>query len=136
MLPWVWPQKSWHVVVWCWLCSIIFMIAVSKSALLELTYTRFLDVDIVGCRKWTWIHYLAEFNFILLGDQMLGEIGCHPEICFYIVLLKYNPDYNKLRQLTKCERSWSRSRLAFIWWFLAATCYVHFETENVDNVPQ
>ena len=24
-------------------------------------------------------------KFILLGDQMLGEIGCHPEICFYLV---------------------------------------------------
>ena len=23
-------------------------------------------------------------KFILLGDQMLGEMGCHPEICFYI----------------------------------------------------
>ena len=22
-------------------------------------------------------------KFILLGYQMLGEIGCHPEICFY-----------------------------------------------------
>ena len=22
-------------------------------------------------------------KFILLGDQMLGEMGCHPEICFY-----------------------------------------------------
>ena len=21
-------------------------------------------------------------KFILLGDQMLGEMGCHPEICF------------------------------------------------------
>ena len=50
----------------------------------ELCRPRFLDVDIVGCRNWTWIHYLAEFNFILLGDQMLGEIGCHPEICFYL----------------------------------------------------
>ena len=26
-------------------------------------------------------------KFILLGDQMLGEMGCHPEICFYLVLL-------------------------------------------------
>ena len=23
-------------------------------------------------------------KFILLGDQMLGEMGCHPEICFYV----------------------------------------------------
>ena len=22
-------------------------------------------------------------KFILLGDQILGEMGCHPEICFY-----------------------------------------------------
>ena len=22
-------------------------------------------------------------KFILLGYQMLGEMGCHPEICFY-----------------------------------------------------
>ena len=22
-------------------------------------------------------------KFILLGNQMLGEMGCHPEICFY-----------------------------------------------------
>ena len=22
-------------------------------------------------------------KFILLGDQMLDEMGCHPEICFY-----------------------------------------------------
>ena len=26
-------------------------------------------------------------KFILLGDQMLGEMGCHPEICFYISLV-------------------------------------------------
>ena len=25
-------------------------------------------------------------KFILLGDQMLGELGCHPEICFYAYL--------------------------------------------------
>ena len=25
-------------------------------------------------------------KFILLGDQMLGEMGCHPEICFYIAM--------------------------------------------------
>ena len=25
-------------------------------------------------------------KFILLGDQMLGEMGCHPEICFYGVV--------------------------------------------------
>ena len=24
-------------------------------------------------------------KFILLGDQMLGEMGCHPEICFYVL---------------------------------------------------
>ena len=24
-------------------------------------------------------------KFILLGYQMLGEMGCHPEICFYSV---------------------------------------------------
>ena len=23
-------------------------------------------------------------KFILLGYQMLGEMGCHPEICFYL----------------------------------------------------
>ena len=23
-------------------------------------------------------------KFILLGYQMLGEMGCHPEICFYV----------------------------------------------------
>ena len=26
-------------------------------------------------------------KFILLGDQMLGEMGCHPEICFYLIVL-------------------------------------------------
>ena len=25
-------------------------------------------------------------KFILLGNQMLGEMGCHPEICFYMIL--------------------------------------------------
>ena len=24
-------------------------------------------------------------KFILLGYQMLGEMGCHPEICFYLL---------------------------------------------------
>ena len=28
-------------------------------------------------------------KFILLGDQMLGEMGCHPEICFYRVFRGY-----------------------------------------------
>ena len=27
-------------------------------------------------------------KFILLGDQMLGEMGCHPEICFYPIQLR------------------------------------------------
>ena len=27
-------------------------------------------------------------KFILLGDQMLGEMGCHPEICFYMPMLQ------------------------------------------------
>ena len=25
-------------------------------------------------------------KFILLGYQMLGEMGCHPEICFYVIV--------------------------------------------------
>ena len=32
-------------------------------------------------------------KFILLGDQMLGEMGCHPEIYFYM----YQLTMSKLR---------------------------------------
>ena len=34
-------------------------------------------------------------KFILLGYQMLGEMGCHPEICFYAMslMIRSNLDY-------------------------------------------
>ena len=43
----------------------------------------FLDVDIVGIGL--EINVLTS-KFIFLGYQMLGEIGCHPEISFYVKL--------------------------------------------------
>ena len=32
-------------------------------------------------------------KFILLGYQMLGEMGCHPEICFYNINQKQQNMY-------------------------------------------
>jgi len=45
-------------------------------------------------------------KFILLGDQMLGEMGCHPEICFYVLfyIIKQRKSMKFLEKKLKIDK--------------------------------